>query len=111
MRAPSFPFPKRRANPFGASALQAARRRATGVAVRELMDVMPALQKPAKWAVLRALIDLADPHLLLHPGDDLDIAPLLEALPPEFGIEAQRLLDRKRKDVDGKADREERRGR
>ena len=50
--------------------------------------------------VLCALIELVDPHLLVQPGDPLDIRPLIDQLPPEFGIEAQHLLDRRRKEVD-----------
>lgn len=70
------------------------------------MAVIPTLARPAQWAAMRALIDLVDPHLLAHQGDPLDIRPMLADLPDQFAIEAQRIIDRRRTDVDRKAERE-----
>ncbi|MBJ7441638.1 MAG: hypothetical protein JHD35_21835 [Sphingopyxis sp.] len=88
------------------AALAAFHRRAAGVTAAELMAVIPGLAKPAQWACLSALIELVDPHLLIKTGDPLDIRPLLERLPPEFGIEAKRMLERRRDDIDRKVARE-----
>lgn len=88
------------------AALETFHRRAAGQAAVELMAIIPSLPKPAQWAYLNALIELVDPHLLLQPGDPLDVRPLIKQLPPEFGIEAQRLLDRRRQDVDRKVARD-----
>lgn len=96
-------------DPVGAveeAALTALHRRAAEHAAEELMAVIPSLPKPAQWAGLRALIELVDPHLLIQGGDPLDIRPLIKRLPAEFGIEAQRLLDRRRQEVDRKAKRD-----
>jgi hypothetical protein len=70
------------------------------------MALMPTLARPAQWASLRALVDLVDPHLLVQAGDPLFIGRMLEALPEQFRIEAQRLLDRRRQDVDKKAEQD-----
>ncbi|MET4666317.1 hypothetical protein [Sphingomonas sp. PvP056] len=88
------------------AALAAFHRRAAGAAAVELMAVIPKLAKPAQWACLSALVELVDPHLLIKTGDTLDIRPLLERLPPEFGIEAKRTLERQRDDMDRKVARE-----
>ena len=88
------------------AALDALYRRAAGAAAAELMAVLPTLARPAQWAGVRALIDLVDPHLLMHKGDPLDIRPMLAVMPKQFGIEAQRIIDRRRQDVDQEAERE-----
>lgn len=87
------------------AALEAIRRRANGREAEELLRKIPGLPKPAKWAALCALTELVDPHLLSWPGDPLDIRPLLASLPAEFGIEAQRVIDQRRKNVDKEVDR------
>lgn len=91
------------------AALEAAARHAAGVAAAELMAVIPQLPKPTQWALLRALVKLVDPYLLAHRGDVLQIYPLIDALPPEFAIEAERLVEKQVKEVDRKLEQAKRR--
>lgn len=81
------------------AALEAVRLRGKESAARELMAAIPNLAKPRQWAYLRAVIDMVDPHLITHVDDPLCLRSLLETLPKEFAIEAQQLIDRRRKGV------------
>jgi HEAT repeat protein len=93
------------------AAIDAMHRRASEHAAKEILAMAPLQTKPRQWVLLKTLIDLVDPHLLAHPGDPLAIIPLLEQLPAEFGIEAERLLKRRIDEVEKKAEREEARDR
>lgn len=84
------------------AAITSIQRRASAVAAQELIEAVPGLPKPRQWAYLRALIDMVDPHLLLHEGDPLDIRTAVRSLPEEFAIEAQHLLNRRRQEVERK---------
>lgn len=84
------------------AALDALQRRRAGEAAVGLMAAIPGYPKPRQWAALRALIDLIDPNLLSLIDDPLDIRTVLNALPAEFAIEAQRILDRRHKELERK---------
>ncbi|MBY5570521.1 hypothetical protein HFO55_25270 [Rhizobium leguminosarum] len=81
------------------AALEAVRLRGKASAARELMAAIPSLAKPRQWAYMRTVIDMVDPHLITHVDDPLCLRSLLDTLPKEFAIEAQQLIDRRRKDV------------
>ncbi len=87
------------------AALAAVRRRAMEPAAAEILAIAPSSPKPLQWVLLQTLIDMVDPHLLAHQGDPLDIRSLLKQLPAEFGIEAERLLNRRIEKVDKDAKR------
>jgi hypothetical protein len=82
------------------AAIASVQRRASAGAAQELIGALPSQPKSRQWAYLRTLIDMVDPHLLLHAGDPLDIRPAVCSLPAEFAIEAKRLLDRRRQEVE-----------
>lgn len=75
------------------------KRRAAGHA-EELIRLIPTRDKPAQWAMLRALVELVDPHILADREDALAFRALLDSLPEEFRIEANRLIERRIKDVE-----------
>lgn len=84
------------------AAISSLRGRAQSGAASGMIAAIPHISKPRQWAFMRALIDMQDPHLLRHSGDPIEIRKAISGLPVEFGVEAQRLLDRRQQEVDRK---------
>lgn len=89
------------------AALAALRRRDADAGAAVLIETLPRQPRSRQWAWLNALIELSDPAHLTTPGDPRVIHDLLEALGEDFGQEAERLLDRREKDLKSAADREQ----
>lgn len=84
------------------AAIKSLRHRAHGEAASAILRAIPDLPKPRQWAFTHALIDMIAPHLRGHRGDPLDIRSAVGSLPVEFGVEANRSLDRRHQEVDRK---------
>lgn len=60
-------------------------------------------------ALMSAICDMSDAHLLAHRGDELSIWPLPDSQPREFLIEAEWLINRWAKALARDFEREDRR--
>lgn len=89
------------------AALDALRRRTADAEAAILISSIPAQPRSRQWAWLNALIDLSDPSHLRTLGDPRAIHGLLETLGEDFAQEANRLLERRAKDLKSDADQKQ----
>lgn len=90
------------------AALVALRRRSADANAAELIEALPRQPRSRQWAWLCALIELSDPSHLTTIGDPRSIHDLLATLGEDFGQEAERLIERRRRYLKAASDQAQR---
>ena len=81
------------------AALAALRRCNMEASAASLMTQLAGVPRPLAWVRLKAIIRLVDPHILGRRDDPLWLRPVLDALPAEFGKEAESRIETAKKKV------------
>jgi len=89
------------------AALDGLRRRNADAGAAKLIATLPAQPRSRQWAWLNALIELGDPSHLQNARDARAIHGLLETLGEDFAQEAERLLEKRTKDLKESAERKQ----
>jgi hypothetical protein len=87
------------------ASLAALRDRAADAQAAILIEKIPDQPRPRQWAWLNALIRLSDPAHLTNRNDPRSIHELLDRLGDDFREEADRLLEKREKDLEKQAER------
>ena len=86
------------------AALAALRQRTADAEAAILIEKIPEQPKPRQWAWMNALIRLSDPAHLINRNDPRSIHELLDRLGDDFREEANRLLEKRAKDLEQQAE-------
>lgn len=81
------------------AAIAAVRRRRAEAAAMQVMRFIPKQPKTRRRAWLRAVIKQVDPDVLVDPDDPASIRPMLDGMEPEYAIEADEMIKRRREEV------------